>query len=55
MTAWIGTTLDLPQHVVVATLSLWGVLIVATGIVLALSSRESGNYRELIDRTASWW
>jgi phosphatidate cytidylyltransferase len=55
MTDWIGATLDLPQHVVVATLSLWGVLILATGIVLALSSRGSGDYRELIDRTASWW
>jgi phosphatidate cytidylyltransferase len=55
MTAWIGATFDLPQHVVVATLSLWGVLILATGMVLALSSRGSGDYRELIDRTASWW
>lgn len=55
MTTWIGRTFDMPPHVVVATLVLWVVLIVATGIVLTLSSRGSSNYRELIDRTASWW
>ncbi|MEM9590773.1 MAG: phosphatidate cytidylyltransferase [Pseudomonadota bacterium] len=55
MIQWIGTTFDLPQPVVVATLSLWAVLIVATGVVLALASRGTGDHRELIDRTSSWW
>lgn len=55
MIQWLGTTFDLPQHVVVATLAVWAVLVVATGIVLVLSARGSGDYRELIDRTASWW
>ena len=55
MIQWLGDTFALPQPVVVATLVLWAVLIVATGIVLALASRGARAYRELVDRTASWW
>ncbi|WP_204376960.1 phosphatidate cytidylyltransferase [Methyloceanibacter methanicus] len=51
----LGSALGLPQHVVVATLGLWAVLIAATGIVLALRLRGPSAYQELTDRTVSWW
>ena len=45
----------LPEHVVVATAGVWGLLIAATLLVLFLHWRRPGHYGELVDRTASWW
>ncbi|GFO82549.1 MAG: phosphatidate cytidylyltransferase [Methyloceanibacter sp.] len=55
MIATLSAALDLPRPVVVATLGLWAVLIAASALVLVLRARDGARYRELTERTASWW
>jgi phosphatidate cytidylyltransferase len=50
------TMWGIPINVVYATAGIYTVLILASLIVLALEWREpEGKYRELVDRTNSWW
>ena len=55
MIATLSAALELPRPVVVAMLGLWAVLIAASALVLALRARDEARYRELTERTASWW
>ncbi len=45
----------LPEPVVIATATVWALLIAATLVVLLLRARKAANAGELVDRTASWW
>ncbi len=50
-----ATVFGLPEHLVLATAGVWGVLIAATLLVLVLRWRRPEHYGELVDRTTSWW
>ena len=48
--------LDIPQHALIAMLSVLGVLVVATLIQFPLKSKiQQKDYRELQQRITSWW